>query len=335
MGHIQKIQLQNFRSFMEAECRLSPFTLVVGRNNCGKSNFLKAFVEHARHSLDNLFGDGLDSEIHYQSVDKPDGLVTAINLTLDSGTNVLATRDRAHPSSTDPQYLKKLGVSIRIPEIFSFDPAVIGGVEPAEVSEGVSPRVFPDGKGVTTVLRMLVQGSLAMREKFSLIERQWQQCLPEIKSLHLPPTGPSRLMVEQHGIPGSLPISDLSDGARLILAVLTLVHQASPPPLILLEDLDHRIHPRLFEPIIKFMRDLTRSGAVGQIIATTHNPYLVDEFIDQPEAVVLVEKHNGCSTLANLDDRLAVLLNRPSGLEEPLGQALFTGLADAPPPRKV
>ena len=141
--------------------------------------------------------------------------------------------------------------------------------------------------------------------------------------------------VGQHHLPGSQPLSDLSDGARLMLAILTLVHQDSPPPLILLEDLDHRIHARLFGPLVSFLRDLTRSGAVTQIIATTHNPYLVDEFLEEPEAVVLVEKQDGQSTLANMDDRLKTFLENGEDLELPLGQILFSGLADAPPPAVV
>jgi predicted ATPase len=323
MGHIQKIHLQNFRSFMDAECRLSPLTLVVGRNNCGKSNFLRAFQEFASYCVDPQKSQ-ITSHAHYQSPrgTKPPSITISEQ---DRGKFVVpAIQKRTNTPSL-----------ASVPEIFSFDPEQIGGIEPPEVSTDVVPQVHSNGKGVTAVLRMLVQGSSALRKKFELIEHQWQQCVPEIVSLHLPPTGPSRLMVEQKNIPGSQPISDLSDGARLILAILTLVHQATPPPLILLEDLDHRIHPRLFEPIIKFLRDLTRTGAARQIIATTHNPYLVDEFIDEPEAVVVVEKHGGCSILANLDDRLSALLQRPEGLGEPLGQALFTGLADAPAPRKI
>ncbi|MCX6853276.1 MAG: hypothetical protein NTV80_00045, partial [Verrucomicrobia bacterium] len=74
---------------------------------------------------------------------------------------------------------------------------------------------------------------------------------------------------------------------------------------------------------------------VQQIIATTHNPYLVDEFLDTPEAVVIVEKSEGRSTLVNMDDRLARFLEKDEPLELPLGQILFSGLADAPPPARL
>lgn len=331
---IKEIQLRNYRSFMDASCRLSPLTLVVGRNNVGKSNFLKAFQSCFQFFLSgevSLKGYW-DAPSHYQSRNGTSASATSVLLKW-AKTDVL----RASVDREEMRYEVEEHPDV-IPEIFILDPATIGEAEPAEVATGVIPKVLPDGKGVTAVLRMLKQGNSSMQKRFTKIETQWKQCLPEIKTLHLSITGPSRLMVEQHEIPGSQPLSDLSDGARLMLAILTLVNQESPPRLILLEDLDHRIHARLFEPLVRFLRELTQSGAVTQIIATTHNPYLVDEFIDEPEAVVLVEKRDGRSTLVNLDDRLKLFWEQGESLdrdEMPLGQFLYSGFADAPPPARV
>ena len=50
-------------------------------------------------------------------------------------------------------------------------------------------------------------------------------------------------------------------------------------------------------------RTVTREKGV-QIIATAHNPYLVDEFLDHEDAVLLVEKEDGESTITSLADRL-------------------------------
>jgi len=323
MPYIDHISLRNFRSFADAGCRLSPLTLVVGRNNVGKSNFLKAFQAHAENCTDWMDSQ-LGADSHYQTRVKAKQEDVTLELSWSDGRRVCASSSIAEH---DAKVFKAT-----FPEIYSLDPAKIGGSEPAETAPGVLPRVFSDGKGVTSVLRMLMQGNSAMRQRFQTIERQWRQCVPEIKTLHLPPTGPAFLMVEQQGIPDSLPLSDLSDGARLILAILTIIHQEYPPPLILLEDFDHRIHARLFSSLVSFMRDLTSSGAISQIIATTHNPYLVDEFLETPESVVIVEKTEGRSTLVNMDERLARFLENGESLDLPLGQVLFSGLADAPPP---
>jgi predicted ATPase len=300
--------------------------LMVGRNNVGKSNFLKAFQAHAENCKDWM-NTKLEVDSHYQTRTGIEPTPVTLELAW-SNEHRVRTSSEIHEHDAE-------SYNAIFPEIYSLDPAKIGGTEPAETTTGVIPRVFSDGKGVTSVLRMLMQGNAAMRQRFQTIERQWRQCVPEIKTLHLPPTGPVFLMVEQQGIPDSLPLSDLSDGARLILGILTIIHQETPPPLILLEDLDHRIHARLFSSLVSFMRDQTSSGAISQIIATTHNPYLVDEFLETPEAVVIVEKTEGRSTLVNMDERLARFLEKGESLDLPLGQVLFSGLADAPPPASL
>lgn len=328
MRHIAEIKLSNYRSFREAACRLSPLTLIVGRNNSGKSNFLRAFQDHARHLLTPDDGN-LDCACHYRfEYSFGDGPPPAIELRLSDGSTVGVSTARDWRAPKGVSQFKSM------PEIYDFDPKMIGRAEPAEFAKGVSPRVLPDGKGVTSVLRMLLHGPGAMRKRFETIQQQWKKCLPEIMTLHFASTGPSELMVEQHAIPGSHPLSDLSEGARLMLAMLTLVHQENPPRLILLEDFDHKLHPRLFSDLVGFLRGLTGDGRT-QMIATTHNPYLVDEFKDDPEAVVIVEKKDGCSTLVNMDERLRTFLAGGEELELPLGQVLFSGLADAPPPATI
>ena len=328
MAHISRIELTNYRSFMSASCRLSPLTLVVGRNNSGKTNFLRAFQDFGM-ALAAPGQRPLVNVLHSQSLATGNDPSNhpGIKLFDSEGGSDLVSYDISEDSGPGLQ------IGLPIPEIYDFEPRKVGGEENAETPAGVVPRVLPDGRNVTSALRMLMLGDSAMQKRFRLIESQWKQCLPEIEHLHLAPTGPSRLMVQQKALPGSQPVSDLSEGARLMLAMLTLVHQDPPPPLVLLEDFDHKLHARLFSTIVDFLRELTSRPDGPQIVATTHNPYLVDEFKDDPEAVVIVEKRDGQSTLANMYERMRTFLDGEdtANLDMPLGQVLFSGLADAPP----
>lgn len=324
MGHISQIRLSNYRSFHEATCRLSPLTLVVGRNNSGKSNFLRAFQDCAAHVIDPA-NSGLRQACHHQHEswlsDSP--VPTSLELEWADGRKVsVSTASEAAAAGPGNREFPS------IPEIHDFDPRVIGGPEPSETPQGVLTPILPDGRGVTSTLRRLRLGDSAQQRRFEKITHQWRECLPEITNLHFAESGPSRLMVEQDAIPGSRPLSDLSEGARLLLAMLTLVHQEQPPRLLLLEDFDHKLHARLFSTLVNFLRDLTRREGGPQIIATTHNPYLVDEFKEDPSSIVIVEKQEGRSTLANMDERLRSFLEEGEPLEMPLGQVLFSGLAD-------
>ena len=71
------------------------------------------------------------------------------------------------------------------------------------------------------------------------------------------------------------------------------------------------------------------------ILATTHNPYLVDAFQEDRKAVIIVEKENGASTLATLEQKMEGLNYDEIDPEDmPLGQLWFSGLVGGTP-RKI
>ena len=73
--------------------------------------------------------------------------------------------------------------------------------------------------------------------------------------------------------------------------------------------------------------DLTRREGGPQIIATTHNPYLVDQFKGRESAVIVVEKEHGETTFTTLAEKLAHL--DPG--EEPLGSLWYSGFVGGVP----
>lgn len=115
-------------------------------------------------------------------------------------------------------------------------------------------------------------------------------------------------------------MKELSEGTKLILMILRILHQENPPKLILLEDIDRGLHPRLFQKVVEMLRDIVKTKEV-QIIATTHNPYLVDEFAGEEESVLIVEKEGTVSTITSLADRL----QDGDTPEEALGSLWFSG----------
>ena len=160
--------------------------------------------------------------------------------------------------------------------------------------------------------------------------------MPEILAVNFydEDVGKRAIQVEQTGLPEPRPLSEVSDGTRLVLAILTLVNQETPPPVLLLEDIDRSLHPRLYEQLVAFLRTLAAEGRT-QILATTHDPYLIDEFRDTPEAVVIVDKKEGASTLSNLDEHLARLGESDDDDEKPLGELWFSGLVGGVPKMKL
>lgn len=342
MSHITEIALENYRSFRSARCRLSPFTLIVGANNSGKSNLLRAVSDVTAGMPQAEEKKALTTGRHHQCT-------AQVSVWLGARWNdsrvshALLLREAQYRDIVDlrvEEFLSPNGepfleTNVRYMdealEIYRLDPAIIG----KEEGGSGEPYIQPNGAGVSWMLDKWNSGSRAMRARFEQVIAALRRCVPEIEAVSFYDVdGKRAIQVEQTGLIEPRPLSEVSDGTRLILAILTLVNMETPPPVLLLEDIDRGLHPRLYEQLVEFLRSLAAQGKT-QILATTHDPYLIDEFKDTPEAVVIVEKKDGASTLSNLDDRLKVIRAPGEELETPLGELWFSGLVGGVPKMKL
>lgn len=168
---------------------------------------------------------------------------------------------------------------------------------------------------------------------FVAAEKALISYVPEIEKLSFANVdrGKKQMQVRERGIGELVSAEKLSEGTRLIIALLAIIYQPVKPPVILLEDLDRGMHPLLFEKMVQLMSRMAREHDV-QIIATTHNPYLVDYFRDQPEAVVIVEKNDGASVLSTLAQKMEGLdYNKINPDDMPLGNLWFSGFVGGVP----
>jgi len=279
---ITHIRIQNYCSFVEAEVDLRPFSLVIGANGSGKTNLLR-FVQllssdRLTHSANTLHRDGVftiqgEWEPHVNST-------SAVKQCL---LSVAEADDIAPPPASDFEAkirtIRESMVVIPIAAlnlpIFNLVPDKISQVE-AAVPEA---SVKGDGSGTAQVLDALKNGDL--EDLFDRIEDNFRRYVPEVEKLSLRTVqqGMKQIQVREQGLKTPLPATELSEGTRLILCILTIVHQENPPPVILLEDIDRGMHPRIFESVVPLLRDIAERHQIN-IIATTHNPYLVDCFQD-------------------------------------------------------
>jgi predicted ATPase len=315
---ITKISIQNYRSFLSAEVELRPFNLVIGPNGAGKSNLLRFFEEIVRTEM-GRFGRTTKFVIpltpHVTRPKEP----TNYQLTYDNGLVVTGDGNRLD---------KALPWGERAVPLFNLDPEKIAQAEKITPN----PVVAADGAGTAQVLDALKNGD--REDLFDKIEAAFKLYVPEVEKLSLQNVaeGAKQIQVREKGLGKHiLPVTELSEGTRLILAVLTIIHQEDPPPVILLEDIDRGMHPRLFEHVAPLMMRIAKEHKIN-ILATTHNPYLVDVFHDDPDAVLLVEKTNGASTLIRLPERLKGLdYDKEDPADMPLGQLWYSGLVGGVP----
>jgi len=321
---ITRIRIQNYRSFVDAEVKLRPFSLVVGANCSGKSNFLRFFVD-AIYQAEHLFSS---NQILVQHNDWPthqnymlDNFGFEFNFSNSTSVTCLHGQEKGH-------YLKgKIPWKSKDVPVFSIDPFKVSDIEIATPNA----TVHGDGSGTAQVLDILKNGD--REDLFDKIEGHFKRYVVEVEKLSLRTVekGKKQIQVRELGLKFPVSAAELSEGTRLVLCILTILHQENPPPIILLEDIDRGLHPRLFEYVAPMMKDIAERHGIN-ILATTHNPYLVDCFKDEKEAVIIVEKKDGASTLSTLADRLEGLnYDSVDPDDMPLGNLWFSGLVGGVP----
>lgn len=95
-----------------------------------------------------------------------------------------------------------------------------------------------------------------------------------------------------------IPASRLSDGTLRFLCLLAILCDPNPPPLICIEEPELGLHPDMLPSLAEVMLE---ASLRTQIIVTTHSDILVDAMTENPEYVVIVEKHKGCTQMKRLD----------------------------------
>jgi predicted ATPase len=88
----------------------------------------------------------------------------------------------------------------------------------------------------------------------------------------------------------TIPASRLSDGTLRYLCLLAILCDPDPPALVCIEEPELGLHPDMLPRIADL---LAAASQHTQLIVTTHSDMLVDAMTERPEAVVVVEKHEG------------------------------------------
>jgi len=97
---------------------------------------------------------------------------------------------------------------------------------------------------------------------------------------------------------GVIPATRLSDGTLRYLAMLALLCDPSPPPLVGLEEPELGLHPDMLPSLAKLLID---ASSRAQWIVTTHAPSLIDALSDNPGAVLVCERELDGTHIERLD----------------------------------
>lgn len=308
---LTSVKIQNCLSIYDEEVKLSPFTLMIGANGVGKSNFLQL--------MDSFVAGKEVLKPHFNHNQK--NAISEITLFSDDGRypegGWQLTKKRASPSLL----FGNGSVNEYTAGVYNLVASLAGKAEQLVPN----PTIKSDGSGVVQVLDFLKTGD--REDLFDLIEKRLGSYIPEIEKISfIPGQQKKQLQVREKHIQQPVPVSQLSEGTKLVLMILTILHQPNPPSLICIEDIDYGLHPRLFQQLIELCFDIAHGENGTQIIATTHNPYIVDLFKDHEDAVVMVEKKDGYTHFSTLAERMEQLGDLGEDDENPLGELWFSGV---------
>jgi predicted ATPase len=121
----------------------------------------------------------------------------------------------------------------------------------------------------------------------------------------------------------------MSDGILRLLAITSLLYIDRIPSLITLEEPENGVHPQLVREVVEILREITQRKPPNQcqVFFTTHSPFVLDEFIDHPEQVYLLDRPKPLAgaTVVRLSDKRELQVVRET-FEQSLGEAWTSGL---------
>ena len=330
---IASIQFRRFKVLRSASLQLEPFNLVIGPNGSGKSSLIQAILKlHALAGLSlpeavapakNPHGPELVFHFTPPHADVEARLSCVSELVCDH----LQVKT---PQPADWETVKALLASTRV---YLFDHYAMAAAAPRAAGD----ELAANGANLAAVLS-------ARRARQPAAYAAWEaealRLLPDFARIELRDLPGDKvelaLVLREEG--GAIPADSISQGTLYLLALLALAYDPAPPSILCIEEVDRGIHPRRLREVRDMLYRLSYPAAFGlgheptQVIATTHSPYLLDQFRDHPEEIVIAQKSGRSATFERLIDRpdLDELLREGS-----LGDMWFAGLLGGVPEEEI
>lgn len=312
---IAAVHFQNFKALRSAAVKLAPFNLVLGPNGSGKTSLIQALLRlrtlaglpavHASE-LKGQKPTGPQIEFHFS----PPYQNVRVTLGCNSDELVCNLLVVDSPSGLEGQaQWAELRTRLQSIRAYLFDHYAMAA--PAKLSDGA--ELTSNGANLAAVLADWKDKQPAV---FAELEKEFVRLMPEFSMLefHVSASGAVELGAKLKVNGGKFIATDsLSQGTLYLLAILTLAFSPQPPAVVCLEEADRGMHPRSLREVrdalyrLSYPQDAGMDRAPVQVITTTHSPYLLDQFKEHPEEIVLASKHGREAHFERLSDRADLL----------------------------
>lgn len=325
---LKRVSIQNFKSLKDVTLDLQKINLLIGPNNSGKTNFLKALEitgQYRKIKKDDIIQTAFEKN-SYNKIsikflwpsDREDFDFKGVDY-YNEDNELISTKGYFKIFTPGSIFLPQTTITetktLDLEKIKIYKPDPNKLTQPGPVGTG-EELVNADASNLVGFLdRML--GNKYRKIVFNKIEDDLHKCVAEFDQIELDDVATSEELTRFHGedsrkhsfkrlglsnsIQGVTYWADeLSEGTLYFLALLCIINQPNPPKILLLEEPEKGIHPRRIFEVIQFILRLVEDKDV-QVIMTTHSPIVVDMFKDMPESVFIFDKdEEGATHVKNL-----------------------------------
>ena len=312
---IAAIDFRRFKALRETSLNLAPFNLVLGPNGSGKTSLIQALLRlrtlaglpaaSADRGADRE-GDG--PEIIFQFRPPFQDIRVRLGCRADELVCNLLVVDRPHGADGEKRW-EELRLRLRSIRAFLFDHYAMA--ERCRETDGA--ELGSNGRNLAAVLHGWQQSH---PDALASLQGEFVRLMPEFSGLEFQTDDQGYVVMgarlRDNGAE-LITAENLSQGTLYLLAILAIAFSPSPPAVVCLEEADRGMHPRSLREVRDTLYRLSYPEASGmarppvQVITTTHSPYLLDQFRDHPEEVVLASKEGRAATFERLSDRADIL----------------------------
>lgn len=165
----------------------------------------------------------------------------------------------------------------------------------------------------------------ANEDEFQDLQEDARHMIPGLKRIEFEELGGGSPAVAvrlvEKGLSGKTDLADASYGTIRVLALLAALYDPKPPLLTCIEEVDHGLHPYIFDRLVERIRE---ASLRTQLLVATHSPALVNR-LHSEELIVVERDDNGATRIpaipANLIQQKADLFDSRLGL----GEIWFSG----------
>lgn len=303
---LERIHIENFKSLKNITVDLQRVNLLIGTNNSGKSNFLKA-IQFMLRGFKTQFAE--PKEFHQILFKKKveNGLV--IDFYTEAHVYHLLSNSEVGLTETIKSQHKNFELVENsfqfVVDLNKYGNGSIYQPQPENFYNNKELLLVESlDESCSNLIPFLFNLSQNHKKKFAELEQNLEKCVGEFVSIGTP-------AVQEHQkswlalklfdkFDNAYWAREVSEGVLYFLALLCIIHQPNPPKLLLLEEPERGIHPRRIREVLDFIFNLAYEKDI-QVIMTTHNERVLNYFEDTPEAVFVFDKdEEGATQIKNL-----------------------------------